>query len=75
LKFYLFAKTKLNDFYIVGEVCCGQYNKDGSYFATASQHGTIDLRKDSNLEEIVETYTSEGKYGLCCRFVSLFIFI
>ncbi|RIA92210.1 WD40-repeat-containing domain protein [Glomus cerebriforme] len=51
-----------------GEVCCGQYSKDGNYFATASQHGTIDLRNDSNLEEIVATYTSEGKYGLCCRF-------
>ncbi|CAG8573298.1 9126_t:CDS:10 [Funneliformis mosseae] len=51
-----------------GKVCCGQYTKDGNYFATASQQGTIDLRKDSNLEEIIRTYTSEGKYGLCCRF-------
>ncbi|CAI2191226.1 1357_t:CDS:10, partial [Funneliformis geosporum] len=51
-----------------GKVCCGQYTKDGNYFATASQQGTIDLRKDSDLEEIIRTYTSEGKYGLCCRF-------
>src|SRR5687768_15626336 len=55
--------------FIIGKVCCGQYTKDGNYFATASQQGTIDLRKDSDLEEIIRTYTSEGKYGLCCRFV------